>query len=105
MVYSDGEKSDVEMVSSINEDISAEDMCHVPPPSLVPRLHCLFFKKLDHVNPSIPLMVLDERKEALDSILKDVISIRTELLRLLTKLLCGDRCAAEFLLMNLISKV
>ena len=30
-----------------------EDRAHCPPPSLVPRLHCLFYNKIEDSNPHV----------------------------------------------------
>ena len=30
-----------------------EDRAHCPPPSLVPRLHCLYYNKLEELNPNV----------------------------------------------------
>lgn len=69
-----------------------------PPSSLVPRIHCVTFKKLTHNNP---LLHSEE-----DQIHMDRFEIiRKELLIVLTQLLLGDDLAAEYLILHLLSKV
>ena len=68
----------------------------LPPPSLVPRLHALTFTHLAHNNPLLP------PASPLPS-LQEVAKV--ELLTILTTCLLGDRLAAEYLLLHLISKV
>ena len=67
----------------------------LPPPSLVPRLHVLHFTKLSHNNPMIPQENIPPVQEV----------ARVELLTLLTSCLLGDKLAADYLLLHLISKV
>jgi len=43
-----------EEMSSMDCDNQAERMQHQPPASLVPRLHVLSIKKLEHCNPLLP---------------------------------------------------
>ena len=68
----------------------------LPPPSLVPRLHALTFTHLAHNNPLLP------PASPLPS-LQEVAKV--ELLTILTTCLLGDKLAAEYLLLHLISKV
>ncbi|KAJ3663854.1 hypothetical protein Zmor_008075 [Zophobas morio] len=72
-----------------------EFQVHNPPPSLVPRIHCVSFKPLKHNNPLINESMPSERMPV----------VRKELLILLTQLLCGDELAAEYFIYNLISEV
>merc|ERR1712111_41020 len=67
----------------------------LPPPSLVPRLHVLSFKQLKHTNPLVPQLTMSPIQEV----------ARVELHTLLTTCLLGDRLAADYLLLHLISKV
>jgi len=68
----------------------------LPPPSLVPRIHVLSFKHLLHNNPLLPVTSPFPP-------LQEV--ARVELLTILTTCLLGDKLAAEYLLLHLISKV
>jgi len=67
----------------------------LPPPSLVPRLHVLSFKQLKHNNPLVPQLTMSPIQEV----------ARVELHTLLTTCLLGDRLAADYLLLHLISRV
>lgn len=73
-----------------------EFQTHNPPPSLIPRIHCVSFRQLNHNNPLVTHEIVDGNKMQL---------IKKELLILLTQLMCGDELAAEFLIYNLISEV
>ena len=79
-----------------------EQNVHHPPPSLVPRIHCILAHHLAHNNPTIPSECTADQCKAF---LPPVAGIRSELLANLTKLLNGDSVAAEFLLLNLVSSV
>lgn len=73
-----------------------EVQTHNPPPSLVPRVHCVDWKKLVHGNPLVETGRFSrERKKYLSG----------ELLVVLTEVLLGDKLAAEYLLYHLISAV
>ena len=39
---------------SITAEMAAEHKAHSPPPSLIPRLHCIMARKLAHSNPLLP---------------------------------------------------
>lgn len=66
-----------------------------PPQSVVPRLHCLFFKKLPNNYPfSIAPM---------DTITMQ--NVRNALLHRLTLVFRGDQIAAECVLLNMISRM
>ncbi|XP_018566587.1 mini-chromosome maintenance complex-binding protein [Anoplophora glabripennis] len=69
-----------------------------PPSSLVPRIHCVSFKKLKHNNP-----LLNTKEDELD--VNRINFIRKELLIVLTQLLLGDELAAEYLICHLISEI
>ncbi|XP_023938645.1 mini-chromosome maintenance complex-binding protein [Bicyclus anynana] len=77
----------------------AEIITHNPPPSLVPRLHAVYVKKLEHCNPLV--------KGAPDQemILKEANTAREHLLKALKELLLGDELAAEYLICHLIACV
>lgn len=76
----------------------AEILTHNPPPSLVPRLHAVYVKKLTHCNPLVD--GIDQ-----EVALKDANTAREHLLKALTELLLGDKLAAEFLICHLIACV
>ncbi|XP_044762379.1 mini-chromosome maintenance complex-binding protein [Coccinella septempunctata] len=73
-----------------------EDQVHNPPPSLIPRIHCVTFRKSKHGNPLVGDNELDKCNFEV---------IRRELLIALTQLLLGDEVAAEYLLYHMISEV
>uniref|UniRef100_A0A336LJY3 Mini-chromosome maintenance complex-binding protein n=1 Tax=Culicoides sonorensis TaxID=179676 RepID=A0A336LJY3_CULSO len=67
-----------------------------PPPSLIPRLHAIKLKKLDHINPYFDNPLADELKP--EEIFKDI--------RLaLSQCLFEDTVAADYLIAHLISTV
>ncbi|CAG9793682.1 unnamed protein product [Diatraea saccharalis] len=76
-----------------------ETITHNPPPSLVPRLHAVYVKKLDHCNP----LIMDKFDQA--SVLKEANVAREHLLKALTELLLGDQLAAEYLICHLIASI
>ncbi|XP_050351974.1 mini-chromosome maintenance complex-binding protein [Nymphalis io] len=80
-------------------ETDAEIITHNPPPSLVPRLHAVFVKKLDHCNPLV------KEKFSQETVLKDANTAREHLLKALTELLLGDKLAAEYLICHLIACV
>lgn len=75
-----------------------EQAVHHPPPSLVPRLHCLTFHRLTHSNPCLPDAISDVSHT-------NLAEMRKELLSLLTKVAYGDSLAAEYILLHLVSSV
>ncbi|CAD0200632.1 unnamed protein product [Chrysodeixis includens] len=75
-----------------------ETITHNPPPSLVPRLHAVYVKKLEHCNPLVKSF--DQ-----GTALKEANSAREHLLKALTELLLGDQLAAEYLICHLIACV
>ncbi|CAK1550646.1 unnamed protein product [Leptosia nina] len=79
-------------------ETEVETITHNPPPSLVPRLHVVYVKKLEHCNP----LVKDGDQE---NLLKEANSARDHLLKALTELLLGDKLAAEYLICHLIACV
>lgn len=46
------------------DDDTAEFLAHNPPPSLVPRLHAIVIRKLDHVNPHLPWDIKSEKNNS-----------------------------------------
>lgn len=75
-----------------------EQAVHHPPPSLVPRLHCLTFHRLTHSNPCLPDAISDVSHT-------NLAEMRKELLSLLTKVAYGDSLVAEYILLHLVSSV
>lgn len=76
---------------------AVETQTHHPPASLVPRVHCVKWKKLGHNNP------LMENLEGFSP--EKMQFLKRELLIVLTQLLLGDSLAAEYLLYHLVSSV
>lgn len=79
-----------------------EEAAHHPPPSLVPRLHCLTYRRLTHSNPCIPD---DIKGESSLQLMGQFAGIRGELLSLLTQVAYGDVLTAEYILLHLVSSV
>uniref|UniRef100_A0A3Q4HJB6 Mini-chromosome maintenance complex-binding protein n=1 Tax=Neolamprologus brichardi TaxID=32507 RepID=A0A3Q4HJB6_NEOBR len=87
-------------------ETAEEQRVHCPPASLVPRLHMLYAKQLQHNNPLLPSAATSEDNSAfLASTLSEMPSVREELLAYLTHVLLGDALAAEYLILHLISNV
>ncbi|CAL1578388.1 unnamed protein product [Knipowitschia caucasica] len=82
-----------------------EQRVHCPPASLVPRLHVLHAKALQHNNPLLPPAPVESNSTFLSSSVADFPSVRAELLTYFTHVLLGDALAAEFLILHLISTV
>ncbi|GLV40815.1 uncharacterized protein CBL_13682 [Carabus blaptoides fortunei] len=76
-------------------DTDMESQTHNPPPSLVPRIHCVAFKKINQYNPLLPEISVQDTMS----------DLRHGLLTVLTQLLFGDRLAADYLICHLISRV
>ncbi|CAH2091456.1 unnamed protein product [Euphydryas editha] len=88
--------------NSLLEPVSeteAEIITHNPPPSLVPRLHAVYVKKLDHCNP----LIKDSFNQ--EAVLHDANTARDHLFKALSELLLGDKLAAEYLICHLIACV
>nr|XP_039263900.1 mini-chromosome maintenance complex-binding protein-like [Styela clava] len=79
-----------------------EKKAHHPPASIVPRLHALTMRRLNHDNPILPMEIPPEQRSQMQ---KDASTVRSCLLGLLEKALLGDSLAAEYLLLHLISRV
>nr|XP_049706474.1 mini-chromosome maintenance complex-binding protein [Helicoverpa armigera] len=80
----------------LDTESEVETITHNPPPSLVPRLHAVYVKKLDHCNPLV-------KNFDQETVLKEANSAREHLLKALTELLLGDKLAAEYLICHLIA--
>lgn len=103
----------VEMVGFLSVDPSLDGSAYVcnefediteiqaanPPPSLIPRLHCITSRALSHVNP---LLVDNAERLTCDSECLDIIK---DLRMALAQCLFGDVVAADYLLCHLISTV
>lgn len=88
---------------------AAEVQASNPPPSLVPRLHCVHVRPLRHMNPLLNAdgtqsteLLADAAGTADESTADDVYA---DLQLALTQCLFGDALAAEYLMCNLISTV
>lgn len=86
-------------------ETAEEQRVHCPPASLVPRLHMLYAKALQHNNPLLPPAGLEDNSAFLSSTLSEMASVRAELLAYFTHVLLGDALAAEYLILHLISTV
>eukprot|EP00794_Sanderia_malayensis_P005228 gene5228-5885_t len=85
--------------------MSAEELsAHCPPSSLVPRLHCILTRRLSHDNPLIPSSLVNE-DDGRNFLRDNSLVIRQNIIESLAKLLYGDTVAAEFVLLNLVSRV
>ncbi|KAK6293405.1 hypothetical protein J4Q44_G00357310 [Coregonus suidteri] len=82
-----------------------EQRAHDPPASLVPRLHLLYARPLQHNNPLLPSAPTEDQSAFVSSFLVEMASVRAELLAYLTHVLLGDGLAAEYLILHLISNV
>jgi hypothetical protein len=92
--------------ASVFEEALEEKKAHSPPPSLVPRLHCIFATKLSHSNPLLPRSLkIPVEPEIYQSLSAPLGTARMEVMDLLSCLLFGDRLAAEYLLLHLLSDV
>ncbi|KAG8435803.1 hypothetical protein GDO86_013662 [Hymenochirus boettgeri] len=90
-----------------NMETMEEQRVHCPPTSLVPRIHSIVTRRLEHNNPLLPVSLqgTEESKLFVSSFLSELTSVRAELLGFLTHLLLGDGLAAEYLILHLISTV
>lgn len=77
-------------------DSDMEEQIHNPPPSLIPRIHCIMWKQKLHNNLLNDNTILDENKMS---------SIKKELELIFTQLFLGDTLAAEYFIYHLISRV
>lgn len=83
----------------IDDVIDLEMEMHNPPTSLVPRIHCVSWKKLEHNNPLLDLQEIDLNGE------KEMLHTFQELHMLFTQLLLGDSLAASYTIYHLLSEV
>lgn len=77
-------------------DTEMEIQTHNPPTSLVPRIHCISWKKVEDVNPLAGDISLNENQ---------IKFLRRELHLMLTDIMMGDELVASYLLYYLLSKV
>lgn len=84
-----------------NLETEEEFITHNPPPSLIPRIHVVHYRKLRHCNP----LIVDPVEEVALLSLKKARDTREHLFKILTELLFGDKLAAEFLICYLVSHV
>eukprot|EP00731_Ephydatia_muelleri_P020565 Em0013g292a len=85
---------------TVQAEGAAERKARSPPPSLVPRLHCILSRLLSHSNPLVTGGSL--------ALLKDSSAVggaRELALSVLTEVLLGDRLAAEYALLHILSSV
>lgn len=85
-----------------DDEVDMEMQMHNPPSSLVPRLHCVGWKKLKHNNPLFG-DTLNHNQEDKDQIL--LRATFQELHMMLTQLLLGDSLAASYVIYYLISEM
>lgn len=82
-----------------DENNELEHQTHHPPSSLIPRIHCVSWKKMQHnnilINEAEPKELGEEKMKFL----------KNELHLILTQLLFGDSFAAEYLIYHLISSM
>lgn len=84
-------------------DTMAEVQAANPPPSLVPRLHCVHVRRLVHTNPLLPEVGAETVE--LEGAAADTVDLTKDLLLALTQCLFGDALAAEYLMCHLIATV
>eukprot|EP00795_Rhopilema_esculentum_P011972 gene11972-2554_t len=99
--------SDDDMKEDEFSSISAEERsAHCPPSSLVPRIHCILANKLIHNSPLIPQSpLLLQNSIDVAAVQNELGAVRETLIQSLSKMLFGDRLAAEYVLLNAISRV
>lgn len=78
------------------EDSRMEIQTHNPPPSLVPRIHCVSFKKITDCNPLTGIIPITQEQ---------IPNLRKDLSILLTQMLLGDELSADYLICHLISSM
>lgn len=93
-----------ELVGPCPDDLITpeEKAVHHPPPSLVPRLHCLTYRSLTHSNPCVPHGI---KGESSSQLMGQLAGVRGEILSLLTQIAYGDSLTAEYILLHLVSSV
>lgn len=70
-----------------------------PPPSLIPRIHVITYRSVNHLNP----LLLDSQPTVFTDTMRT--EINKDLKNVLTQCLFGDSVAADYLLCHLISTV
>uniref|UniRef100_A0A673Z2E9 Mini-chromosome maintenance complex-binding protein n=1 Tax=Salmo trutta TaxID=8032 RepID=A0A673Z2E9_SALTR len=105
IVYPRRDPSSLLLNPSESMESPEEQRAHDPPASLVPRLHMLYARPLQHNNPLLPSAPTEDQSAFVSSFLVEMASVRAELLAYLTHVLLGDGLAAEYLLLHLISNV
>ncbi|KRT82765.1 hypothetical protein AMK59_3144, partial [Oryctes borbonicus] len=76
--------------------LEMEIQTHNPPSSIVPRIHCVIWNKVEHANPLVEEVGID---------LNRIKFLKKELHLILTEIMMGDGLAAHYLLYHLLSKV
>jgi hypothetical protein len=104
-VMGDGLEASIAANQMMDDGMQTEHLAKNPPPSLVPRLHAVIIRKLDHSNPCLPASITTGCSVADGTSLHDVGQLREEILAVLEHALVGDRLAAEYLLCHLVSSV
>ncbi|XP_022246309.1 mini-chromosome maintenance complex-binding protein-like isoform X1 [Limulus polyphemus] len=100
------EGNDAVSIGGLSEFESEELEAHNPPPSLVPRLHAILIKPLDHINPKLPVgLKSSKNQKVIQEIQKEAATTRGELHTILTQALLGDSLSADYLLCHLLSSV
>lgn len=84
-------------------EMMSEEQAANPPPSLVPRLHCVHVRTLMHTNPLLPQV--DAHKAPIEGATDDTLNLYKDLRLALTQCLFGDELAGEFLMCHLIATV
>lgn len=86
---------------------AAEQLANNPPPSLVPRLHCVHVRPLPHANPLLSARAVGKTDCAATTIDEptEAVDFYRDIHLALTQCLFGDALAAEYLVCHLISTV
>ncbi|XP_064601604.1 mini-chromosome maintenance complex-binding protein-like [Liolophura sinensis] len=98
------DNSDETEMVAVAEMSTEERAAHAPPPSLVPRLHVILTKRLQHNNPLIEDHAEDKQKLK-DDVISKAAALRSQLLSVLQHALLGDALAAEYMLCHLLASV
>jgi len=80
-----------------------ERLVHCPPTSLVPRIHCILADKLLHTNPFLTRSL--DSEIVVQALQNEFELIRRKIIESLAKIMFGDSLAAEYVLLNAISRV
>lgn len=97
------EDADAADEEALRFDTMAEVQAANPPPSLVPRLHCVHVRRLIHTNPLLP--DVDAQLAELEGAAADTLDLFKDLRLALTQCLFGDAVAAEYMMCHLIASV